>query len=49
MLGQRVYKDVKNYENTNLISINSSFSTGTYLVRFKYNNQHLVTKKIMIK
>lgn len=49
ILGQQVYVDHKNHQNINELSINSTFSTGTYLVKFKYNDTVSVTRKVVVK
>lgn len=46
--GQRVLYDQKSYTNTNRIHLPVSLSTGIYLVQFEYNNNQIMTKKILI-
>ena len=49
VLGQQILKVKKEYTNVTEIAIPVSVATGTYLVRFDYNNGTRITKKLIIK
>jgi len=48
-LGQEVLAQKKEYTKVNEVTIPVSVATGTYLVRFEYNDGTMVTKKLIIK
>ena len=47
--GQEVLLSKKEYAKVNEITIPVSVATGTYLVRFDYNDGTMITKKLIIK
>ncbi len=49
ILGQEVLVNKNEYTQVNEISIPVSVATGTYLVRFDYNDGSMITKKIIVK
>jgi len=49
VLGQKVLSSKKEYKHVKDISVPVSVVTGTYLVRFEYNDGSMVAKKIIIK
>jgi len=48
-LGQEVLAQKKEYTKGNEVTIPVSVATGTYLVRFEYNDGVMVAKKLIIK
>jgi len=49
ILGQQVVKVADDYTDTKKVTIPVAVATGTYLIRFDYNNGTQVTKKLIIK
>ncbi|MFD0962465.1 LamG-like jellyroll fold domain-containing protein [Pseudofulvibacter geojedonensis] len=49
MLGQEVYNSIERQQQITKAIIPNVFKTGAYLVRFKYNNEMLVSRKIIVK
>jgi len=49
VLGQEILKNNTDYTNVTEVSIPVQVATGTYLVKFDYNNGKRVTKKVIIK
>ena len=49
VLGQQVLASKKEYKHVKDISVPANVATGTYLVRFEYNDGTMVAKKIIIK